>query len=308
MTCSHDNSIQIWTTTMQKVIKKLVSLDTCVILTTALRAELHAWRKALPLPNINSLPHLLQKAIKQQRQIGWKQFMEGLISKSWGLYMNNYYKRKYSQRKATTWAARLIKYSWEAIFEIWDGRNKQLHDIEHIKDMEDVPELKPIIEVEWTTGLGRLPTVEFSPYFSIKIEELLQKSINSLKAWLLAVRQRRILMDPENLKDDELANSKAMQQQWIGISYTVTDDEARPILCDSIEEEFKIGLDNLPPTKYNHYFNTTLTTLLELNTIKLKEWFVAVRTGRIHYNSSCILLDDFMHPGALNDWAELEIL
>ena len=116
--------------------------------------------------------------------------------------------------------------------------------------MEGVPEMKRIIEAEWNIGLGRLPTAEFSPYFSIKIGNLLSKSVDSLKAWLLAVRQGRILMDPENLHQDELTKSKAMQQ-WIGISYSITDDKARPILCGLIEEEFSVGMDHLPANKYH---------------------------------------------------------
>ena len=101
--CSHQDSITHWTTTIRKVLQKLFTLDTCPILIIALRDELQAWRLNNTLPNITQYPSLLQSALREQRTIGWKQFMEGFVTKSWGSYMARYYKNTRSLRKGSTW-------------------------------------------------------------------------------------------------------------------------------------------------------------------------------------------------------------
>ena len=97
------------------------------LLIIAVWNDLRTWRHQSTLPDINSYPLLLQQALLEQRRIGWKQFMEGLLTKSWGTYMTVYYKTTRSLRKGSTWTKRLMKYNWEAVFSIWDNRNKQLH-------------------------------------------------------------------------------------------------------------------------------------------------------------------------------------
>jgi hypothetical protein len=42
--------------------------------------EVQAWREDLQLPPLDHLSEELATAIRQQRSIGWKQFLEGLIA------------------------------------------------------------------------------------------------------------------------------------------------------------------------------------------------------------------------------------
>lgn len=131
-------------------------------------------------------------------------------------------------------------------------------------------------------------------------------SVDDLKGWFLAIRQARILMDTENLSKDSFSTSRALQH-WIGIDYEVTDEEVRPILENAVETEIRIGLDGLDTRTYATYFEQPLHDLLSLNTTQLKTWFVAVRSAQIQQESSNIVLDEFMVPGAINSWANIEI-
>ena len=132
--------------------------------------------------------------------------------------------------------------------------------------------------IKWETGLGRLPASEFSRYFSIPIDHLLAKPVDYLMQWFLAVRQGRILLDPDRLLQDEFVTSKSLQQ-WVGISYEVTDEEMEPILQDAIIKEITLGIGNLPPQQFEQHFNTSLQTLLSGPLSVQKLWFQQVRQG-----------------------------
>ena len=90
--------------------------------------------------------------------------MEGLFTKSWGTYMTEYYNNTRSLRKGSTWIKRLMKYNWEAVFSIWENKNKQLHNTQRIKELEGLSVLQNAIRAEWGIGLGRLPASQFSHY------------------------------------------------------------------------------------------------------------------------------------------------
>ena len=302
--CSHQDSIDHWTSTINSVLRKLVTLDTCPLLMVAVRNELRAWRIHQNLPNITLYPITLQQAILEQRTIGWKQFMEGFFTKSWGTYMSNYYKSTRSLRKGSTWIKRLMKYNWEAVFSIWENRYKQLHNTQQIKELEGLSVLQNAIRAEWGIGLGRLPASQFSHYFKTPLPQLLQKSMDSQKHWLMIIRQGQILIDPTNLLQDQFAQSRALKQ-WIDISYEVTDEEGLPILIQAVTEEWTLGLDSLCPQAFAEHFSDTLNNLLSQPSEQLKLWFIEVREARKTTTSSQPIQDDFSYPGALRSWVGL---
>ena len=52
------------------------------ILTKAITNELQQWRRK-KRPTLSIYPNHIQFTIKEQREIGWDQFLEGLIPKKW---------------------------------------------------------------------------------------------------------------------------------------------------------------------------------------------------------------------------------
>ena len=300
--CQHIDALNIWNEAMEEWIKKLRKLDTCSYLIRALKLELTSWKTGTAPPAINMLPSGLQRAIKEQRLIGWKQFLEGLHSKLWKTYMTTYYLNKKSQRKGSTWASKLIHNNWKLITALWEGRNKQLHQTERINDLEGMPLVREAIETEWRIGLGRLPASQFSQYFSLPLDKLLERSHDHLKTWLSTIRQGRILLDPSNLCHDEFEEMSSLQK-WLDISYVVSDDEGIPMLKEAIRAEWNIGKGLLPIT-FNSLFQGSLRQLLQRNVQKMKLWLRTVRNGRIKFDNGNLLLDEFSSPGALQQWIQ----
>ena len=304
MTCTNVQAIEGWNIAIGGFFNKIHKIKTCWYVITALKEEIRAWRLQLQSPDLNEYPLLLQQAIIEQRRLGWKQFFEGIISTKWELYMRSYYGATGNYNSSTKWAKQLIQQAWNMTFNIWNERNKQLHETQRIQDLEGVPTLQTSLRMEWQQGLGRLPASEYSGYFTQSLEDIMLKSIDTQKQWLLTVRQGRILLDPTNLIHDEFASSNALQK-WLGVSYEVTDEEMLPILQDAIRNEIRIGLGNLPAQIYEKIFNISLNTLITQSLAKQKLWFQKVRQGRICMDPSNLMEDEFMTKGPIQAWIDL---
>ena len=201
------------------------------------------------------------------------------------------------------WTARLIKYNQEAIKAIWEGRNGQLHNMERIRELEGIPLLKEAIIEEYGIGLGLLPASEFSKYFRYKLPTLLQKQDDHLKHWLMVIRQARILMDSNNVLQDEFTTSKALQQ-WIGLSITVTEKEGTEILNEAIDQEYNLGLRNLPQ-QFNEYFIMTKQEIVQEELEWKNNWYCDIREARDKFDSANLINDSFTYPGVQREWVDL---
>lgn len=169
--------------------------------------------------------------------------------------------------------------------------------------MEGMTVVEDSIKQEYKIGLGHLPASEFSHLFRNKVEELLKKSDETLMNWITIIRQGRILMDSTNLVEDDITHSKALQS-WLGISYSLTEKEGQDSLIESVEEEMKTGLEQLPQW-YSRYFEVDTTTLLQRTTSQLKLWLVTIKNGRKRYDQENILDDEFSYERIYQDWLGL---
>lgn len=86
----------------------------------------------------------------------------------------------------------------------------------------------------------------------------------------------------------------------------MTDAEARPFLIEACQQEYSIGIGNLPTTHFSQLFNISKSNLLQQPLDKLKQWFQRVRQGRLIIDISNLINDDFTKPGLLQDWLNLE--
>ena len=303
LTCPHEKACKVWKQAIKKIIKKLKRLDTCRFVLNAIKKELNAGRMNSTLPSLQRYPKELERAIRDQRKLGWKSFLEGLLSHHWTLYMQEYYDAQKSNYSPTLWTARLIKYNLESLFFIWEKRNEQLHHTDKIRQLEGIPILKKAIQKEWDTGIGLLPASEFSKYFSGKIQTLFKQSDETLKSWLQVIRQARILMDPFHLIKDEFTTSKVLQE-WIGISYAIEDEEGIPILEDAIKAELDKGPMNLPD-KYKEQFNTTFNKIKQETLQWKQEWYCTIWKARECYDCANLPDNEFSYEGLLKDWVGL---
>jgi hypothetical protein len=109
LSCSDTNVIKLWNKSLWDYITKLHKLQTCNRLIVAIMKELQAWREGFQLPLLDYLSADLAAAIKQQRTIGWKQFLEGLIATDLVDYQDQYYSNTHPNKQGTTWTSNIIK-------------------------------------------------------------------------------------------------------------------------------------------------------------------------------------------------------
>ena len=76
--CDNENSKKVWIDTIAKFKNTLIKQQTKPNLLKAIINELNH-RRNKTTPNLTSYQNNLQPTIKQQREIGWGQFLEGLI-------------------------------------------------------------------------------------------------------------------------------------------------------------------------------------------------------------------------------------
>ena len=79
--CKNEEVGQRWETKLKEFDEKLRKIRTCNRLRQAIIRELKGWRLS-KLPNLPvHYDDELRMAIREQRRIGWRNFLEGLISK-----------------------------------------------------------------------------------------------------------------------------------------------------------------------------------------------------------------------------------
>lgn len=122
--CTHNTAIKISKDTIWVFVKKLIQIGTCSRLTMALKVELTAWRNNMPRPSLTSLPQDIRIVIIAQRKIGWKTFLEGLISVEWKKYQKEYFREIESTRSSDLWASKVIRECMLEIHHRHMGRKK----------------------------------------------------------------------------------------------------------------------------------------------------------------------------------------
>lgn len=104
----------------------------------------------------------LKQAILAQQAIGWKVFLEGLMTHKVIKYQQECFERHFYMMKSTTWAKRAIEASWTLIMDIWQFCNEILQKPYNIDTMEGKVVLHETMRKEWDAGLSKLPILKFS--------------------------------------------------------------------------------------------------------------------------------------------------
>ena len=203
MQCLHTEATQHHHDALWTWISSMIKIGTCPHAIRAIKNEITAWRTGSDPPNIDTLNPSLHAAILSQRNIGWKSFLEGLFSIHWKQYQQEYFDESGSRRSPNLWVSKAIRHCWKYLFTLWVCRNQQLHNTDHILDMEGRKEMIKAIHDEYNIGLGRLPAYGFSYMFKSTPEELSQASMAKIKHWLSIIKQGRIVYeDPQRIEDD----------------------------------------------------------------------------------------------------------
>ena len=299
--CQHNDAVQLWDETFKDFLQQLIKFDTCPILMRAIKYDVTAWRYSGLEQTLDNYPTTIKRCILEQRQLGWQCFFEGIITKTFRSYMTSYYKRKKVHKTSSQRAGRVYKAGWTMIFATWTHHNKQLHETQRIADMEGMQLVRKVIQSKYDRGIGRLPACDFSHLFRNKISILLGKDDDTLKNWLLIIRQGRILLDNQNIEQDDF-QTNATLKKWLGLSDRITDKDGAEPLREALQKEIEIGLANLPQ-RYERYLQNK--NILQEPIDKQKNWLITVKKGRKRYDNCNDIHDEFTNPGAFRDWLGL---
>ena len=73
-------------------------------------------------------------AMESQDRLGWRPFVYGRTVEQWQLAQEEWIRRQHTRRKKSSraWAGNLVLYLFHLVRSMWDHRNSNLHDPNHI--------------------------------------------------------------------------------------------------------------------------------------------------------------------------------
>lgn len=212
--CQHTEATLIWTNALDNFITTLSANDTNPLLRFYIRLELEHWHAS---PNSNppySLPPDIAPAILQQRQIGWRRFLEGLISIELLNTQRDYFTSTDTIKHISSWGTSVLRGGSDLLFEVWQGRNQKIHNTPKLGDLEGAKILHVAIENEFKVGRNRLPP-RFQRYFQVGIQKVLNETLTYRKNWFRTVRRARELYDDDKILEDEFNDHNSYFRKWV---------------------------------------------------------------------------------------------
>ena len=215
--CKHEEATDKFEALLQDLDQNLERLRTIPIIRFHLVETLRQWRitgQVSPSAFPSSIMNKSQfEPFSEQHRIGWKQFMEGLITKKWG-QLQETYKDRIQNMTGETWAKKVIQLIWKMNFEIWNHRNTKLHESEgFLENLEGGEDLNQAIRFEFEVGPQNIHT-DLHQLFQGNIEDLLKKPIDTKKKWFQIVRTAKEALGQD--RRDKFAENGSLRK-WIGL-------------------------------------------------------------------------------------------
>ena len=82
-----------------------------------------------------------EKVLTSQQQLGWRLYLDGLVSVYWKRFMEEYFIECNSNKGAGLWISRPLRACWELIFTIRKNCNSQMHNTARIEDLKGKGEI-----------------------------------------------------------------------------------------------------------------------------------------------------------------------
>ena len=136
--CPHQKATSNWSSKLSDFDKKLTKYRTSYYLRKAIILELRAWRNNTEAPSLNFSDQSLKPAILKQRRLGWRLFLEGLITKDIIQYQNDYLKQTFPDKKLSAWTKKVLMAGWDFIMNLWEFRNETLHQPNQLAELQGI--------------------------------------------------------------------------------------------------------------------------------------------------------------------------
>jgi hypothetical protein len=103
--------------------------------------------------------------------------------------------------------------NWQLLFQLWTGRNEVLHQKEIINSISGAALLDIEIEKLYDEGYTDLPQTA-KKWFKLQKSELLEKSTEYKKGWVLIVRTIR---ESLHIAEYSIFSSSKALRNWVGL-------------------------------------------------------------------------------------------
>ena len=150
-----------------------------------------------------------------QSKIGGEYLLYGFISKQMVRDQHTYFQSCQSRKTGVIWGSKVIKQLWNIVYQLWDHRNKKLHDDNNLYSYNGLQSLRDCITKEHRLGQGSLHEV-YRIYFRSPLPTLLRHTLEYQRRWFLLIRSAREA-EPSYVPSDDFDTSIALRR-WIGLS------------------------------------------------------------------------------------------
>lgn len=220
--CPHQEAATTWHRVIHEVKDWILMNHGGQEMADYITASLHAWRYNLPYPPHNVENRYLRQAILQQDLIGWEGLLNGFLAKGWRTYIQSKLDDIGSQRSSILWMVNLQRRLWEIPWEMWNNRNRILHNDGNSTHQQEMVYLEEAIRLEWTTGLHNLPP-RYSRLFTGSVDRLLRDPHIMQKQWITSVWAARSRCT-EDMFDIDTSDLQ-FYQNWTARHVPRNDDE-----------------------------------------------------------------------------------
>ena len=177
---------------------------------------INQWRSGQQVQNITDIEFEACEGIfRAQKAIGLRQLMGGCLSIEWARAQEDYYKWLNIRRTGERWATELIKKLWDISWDLWEDRNKTIHNTAMGSILSGVDSLDKAIQEEYQLGRDGLPK-PVQDNFPDDINEILSSPLNQKKSWFKLVRAARELANDDRIQN-EFTDPRSHLRKWVGL-------------------------------------------------------------------------------------------
>jgi hypothetical protein len=186
--CQQLGAQEQWIQSLQNLEINLCRLQAPPNLPTALISLLDSWRNKQRFQVNPAWDTVTRSMIKAQQLIGGKLTLEGCIHSSWKDTMHQYLSGLSSKVNGERFVTSIIKHLWQIAWDMWDHRNKVLHESDTNEALLGITAINSHITDMYRAGTHPLMTPDEKILFHPPLESLLRLRPTSKQAWVATVK------------------------------------------------------------------------------------------------------------------------
>ena len=160
--CQHVTVTERWEISCDKLDTFLKEQKTERGLRKAIISHLRRWQSE---PDFFLVSLQYDHLFTAQTEIGWKNFLFGVVALEWQQAQQEYYTLISSRRTGKRWVSALIRKLWDIAWDLWDHRNSQIHKPGKLDEYEDTELLDADIRTEFALGSPPNCTFRYRPHY-----------------------------------------------------------------------------------------------------------------------------------------------